>query len=526
MSKVTHLKENLPVAVFDFDHTLTHNDSFFPFLRMIVSPLQFWWGLLSLSPILGGYALGLLPNWQAKEAVLTFYLGGLTNYQLQQLGQRFAVQKISKLLRPEAVERLRWHQKLGHKTILVSASLEAYLVPWAKIMGFDKVIGTKLEIQSDLLTGRILGKNCYGQEKVEQLRTFLGDLSNYCIYAYGDSRGDKELLAAADYPYYRKFQDTVEAGSTEAIPHWERGLILSVVTAAAIYLGMVLWSGADQFWVALKLLPPLLIPGLLVVVFTGYCLRFARWQLYLQLMGYQVPIGTSFRIFLASFALTASPGKAGESIKSLLLKRRYNIPIAPTLAGLFCERFTDALSVVLLICLSLFSMAEAKWIIIPIGLMQLAIILALQNPIFIKRRLLKPLSKLPKLQTTVEKIETVINTASILLKPKILVGGTLLPLLGWGLEGIALYLIFQFLSVNSISLYQAVLIHTTSGLIGVLSLLPGGIGTNELFTVGLSRLYGAPETAAVIATFLIRLLTLWFAVGTGILAMLSLQNKK
>ena len=309
-------------------------------------------------------------------------------------------------------------------------------------------------------------------------------------------------------------------------PKWERGLILSVVAAVVIYLGIVVWSGAGQFWAALNKLPPWLIPALLVLIFTVFCIKFVRWQVYLHSIGYQVPISSSFRIFLAGFALTVSPGKAGESIKSLLLKRRHNLPIAPTLAGLFCERFTDALSVVLLICLSLFSGVQGQWAIATVGLVQLLIILALQQPALIKQKLLKPLHQLQRLRGIVQKIEALIDSASILLKPGILVGSTLLALLAWGLEGVALYIIFQFLGADSITVYQAVLIHTASGLLGALSFLPGGIGGTEVLTISLSVFYGASHTAAATATFLIRLITLWFAVGIGILAMLSVQSRR
>lgn len=193
------------VAVFDFDGTLTKRDSLLPFLRMTVGSWKFWWGLLVMSPVLMAYALKLIPNWQAKESVLIYFLEGLTEEKLKRLGQRFAIQKLPQLLRPKALQRLRWHQEQGHKTVLVSASLEAYLLPWAEAMGFDRAIGTRLEVCNKLLKGSILGKNCYGQEKVERLRDLLGDLNQYCIYAYGDSRGDKELLAASTFPYYKDF---------------------------------------------------------------------------------------------------------------------------------------------------------------------------------------------------------------------------------------------------------------------------------------------------------------------------------
>jgi uncharacterized protein (TIRG00374 family) len=313
---------------------------------------------------------------------------------------------------------------------------------------------------------------------------------------------------------------------------WERGLILSIVVAVAIYLGTVLWSGADRVWLALKSLPVWLVPSLLALIFVGYCLRFVRWQWYLRSMGYRVPAASSFRIFLASFALTASPGKAGESIKSLMLKRQHQIPIAPTLAGLFCERFTDALSVVLLICLGLSSLAHLQWGILAVGALQLAFILMLQNPKFLAQRILHPISNWAKrrsigiLVKITRKFEDLIESASTLLKPGLLLGGTFLALVAWGLEGIALYWLFQHLGATSITLYQAVLIHTASGLIGALSMLPGGIGGAEAMTISLSLLYGASQTHAVAATLLIRLMTLWYAVFIGILVLLWEGNRR
>lgn len=221
------------VAVFDFDGTLTRRDSLFPFLEMVSGLFRYLWGLLLLSPTLARYALGLTPNWKAKEAVLTYFLSGLKDQKLNQLGQRFAVQQIPKMIRPEALERLRWHQEQGHQTVLISSSLEVYLSPWAETVGLNQVIGTQLVSESGRLTGRILGKNCYGREKVNRLTAWLGNLNGYCLYAYGDSSGDRELLDCVDYPYYRKFQDAV-TGESSKFPYltalrprqWTKNLVV------------------------------------------------------------------------------------------------------------------------------------------------------------------------------------------------------------------------------------------------------------------------------------------------------------
>lgn len=195
------------IAVFDFDGTLTSQDSLMPFLRFFAGPLNYSAGLLAIAPTLFGYKLNLIPNWQAKERVLSHFLRGQSLEAIAQVAQRFAVEKIPQLIRPQALARLQWHQAQQHQTLIVSASLELYLSTWGKQAGFDRVIGTRLEICDGLISGKLLGDNCYGVEKVRRLEAIIGELKQYCIYAYGDSRGDRELLQVADFSYYRPFRN-------------------------------------------------------------------------------------------------------------------------------------------------------------------------------------------------------------------------------------------------------------------------------------------------------------------------------
>jgi HAD superfamily hydrolase (TIGR01490 family) len=193
------------IAVFDFDGTLTTRDSLMPFLLVLKGRWRFIWGLVINSPALVGFALKLMPNWQAKEQLLVYFLAGMDEARFNQVAAKFATQKIPQLLRAEAVARLRWHQSQGHQTFLVSASIENYLIPWAKEMGFDRVIGTRLEIKNKKLTGRLLGNNCYGPEKKARLEAALKGTEYLYLYAYGDSKGDREMLAMASHAYYRRF---------------------------------------------------------------------------------------------------------------------------------------------------------------------------------------------------------------------------------------------------------------------------------------------------------------------------------
>jgi phosphatidylglycerophosphatase C len=192
------------VAAFDFDGTMTRRDTLLPFLLHTLGGSAVFRHGLVLSPTLLGYGLGLIDNGVAKERVLMHCLSGMRYGELQEQGERFAKLTLPGLLRPEALARLAWHKASGHRCVAISASLDLYVRPWAVSAGFDDVIATHLETHDGCVTGRLLDGNCYGPEKVRRLAALLGDKSGYTLYAYGDSRGDRELLTCADHAYYRE----------------------------------------------------------------------------------------------------------------------------------------------------------------------------------------------------------------------------------------------------------------------------------------------------------------------------------
>ena len=206
---MSEAEANKPVvAAFDFDGTLTRRDTLLQFLLHVLGAAAVMRHALILSPTLVGYGLGIIRNSVAKERVLTQCLAGMPIDELQRAAAQFAEHKLAGLVRPDALQRFDWHKKQGHRCVVISASLELYVRPWAQRAGFDDVIATHLEMREDgRITGNLLGGNCFGIEKVRRLEALLGPRSGYTLYAYGDSRGDKELLSAADYAYYRWIPD-------------------------------------------------------------------------------------------------------------------------------------------------------------------------------------------------------------------------------------------------------------------------------------------------------------------------------
>ena len=189
------------IVAFDFDGTLTTKDTLLAFIRYAKGPTRFWLGFLRYAPQLVLMKLGLYPNWKAKQKVFAHFFKGMTIEAFDDLCQRFAHDNLH-LLRSQGIKTLMQAQDDGAEVVIVSASIDNWVQPFFADL---TVLGTQIEVENGLLTGRFLTNNCYGQEKVNRILARYPNREDYHLTAYGDSRGDKELLAFADEPHYKVF---------------------------------------------------------------------------------------------------------------------------------------------------------------------------------------------------------------------------------------------------------------------------------------------------------------------------------
>jgi phosphatidylglycerophosphatase C len=187
------------VAAFDVDGTLTRSDCVTPFLWRAAG-IQL---LLALArqPLALARALIRRDRDRLKEIACSA-LRGIDGAALDRLGAEFGRTFVSRRLRDDTTARLRRHRELGHTVILASASLQPYVTPLGEMLGVDDVVCTRLELGADgRLTGRLLGANCRGAEKARRVKEWLSGagLADAELWAYGDSPGDAELLAAAEH---------------------------------------------------------------------------------------------------------------------------------------------------------------------------------------------------------------------------------------------------------------------------------------------------------------------------------------
>lgn len=190
------------VAAFDLDGTLTTRDCVTPFLRRVAGRALA--RRIAVRPLAFATAAARRDRDRLKE-LATQALAGLDAAAVAHEGAAFADDVRTAWLREDVLARLRAHQERGHATVIVSASYEAYVTPLGALLGVDGTLATRLEQDgAGRLTGRLDGPNCRGPEKVMRLRAWLerAGLDGAVLWAYGDSDGDRELLALAVHPVW------------------------------------------------------------------------------------------------------------------------------------------------------------------------------------------------------------------------------------------------------------------------------------------------------------------------------------
>ncbi|HEY4287093.1 MAG TPA: HAD-IB family hydrolase [Puia sp.] len=198
-----------PIAFFDFDGTITTKDTLLEFIKFSKGTLPFYIGFALNSPWLIAYRLKFISNQKAKERILTWFFHNMPLSAFQRSCDEFAQTRIPALIRPKALHEIGLLKEKGIAVVIVSASPENWLHGWTENIE-AQLLATKLEtnqLKGDTrLTGKIRGFNCHGQEKVRRINEAFPASDYNILYAYGDTSGDKPMLALAAHPFFKPFR--------------------------------------------------------------------------------------------------------------------------------------------------------------------------------------------------------------------------------------------------------------------------------------------------------------------------------
>lgn len=522
------------LAVFDVDRTLLQGDCLLLLGRRRQGSLLAWFGRwIILLPALLAKLTRRLSTAQLKERFLATFILSRGEGDERSAAAQSALDddlqgpflaQLQRRLNPQALQRLRWHQDQGHRVILCSASPAFILQPLAAALGVE-LIATEVARRNGILVPRLAGPNCKGPEKPRRLAALLARdglaLDAVVLEAYGDSVGDRELLQQARIPHFRSF-----TADPRPYPPVRLETLLPVVALAMLAYGVLgFWSQGDQLGALLLRLWPTILQGMGLVLL-GFSLRFLRWRLLLGATGQRPPLLTDARAWMGSFAFTATPGKTGETVRALLLRQDCGTPVVASLTALMVERLTDGTSVLLLLLLNLPLLLHRH---VPLSVLLIAAALLLLPLLVLallgrgradrRQRWLRSLRRLLPRALAAASGEGLASLRQ-LLRPWLLLQASLIGALAWSMEGISLALLLRAMGLPAIDIGVGIVAHTCAGLLGALSMLPGGLGSTEAGTVGMLTLLGVPLAVATPATLLIRLITLWFATALGVLCLL------
>ena len=295
-----------------------------------------------------------------------------------------------------------------------------------------------------------------------------------------------------------------------------------------LYVGYALWVGWEDVAGALASFLWRWLPVLLLLSLGNYVVRFVRWEIYLRTLDIHVPLRSSASIFLCGLAMTITPGKVGEFLKSYLLKESHGVAMATSAPVVFAERVTDLLALVLLASFGVASYGgpESRVVLAVAGGCVVLALLVLQSQ-RLTELVLSLVARFPVGARLAPKLREVLGASQALLGFRPLLLGLVLAILAWFLECYGYWLAFDAFPVAvDMDLSVGVFAYSFSTVAGIVS--PGGIGPTDVGLIELARTFtpglaDQPELAAA-AAFIVRVCTLWFAVGLGALALLRFRT--
>ena len=311
----------------------------------------------------------------------------------------------------------------------------------------------------------------------------------------------------------------------------QRTLSISILVAASLYLFFILGSDTKKILTTMMQISFADWIIILSCSFSSYVFRFIRWNKYISLFDHAIPIRRHFAYYIAGLALTTTPAKAGETVRSLYLLP-YGVKISQSLASFFTERLLDVTIMIFLASLLFYTFPNLNrnytyfilslFVILILVLPLLSTKLPQQFLIFISNKIKKE-----KVLQFLEHLLALLKSAHKLLTPKILSEGLMLGLIAWLLNGLVFYLILDKVGF-SLPLTLALSIYAISILAGAASFIPGGIGATEAVMGFMLLSLNSEPHIAIAVPILTRLATLWFAVCVGLLAnaYLSINNKQ
>ncbi|QQS37650.1 MAG: flippase-like domain-containing protein [Ignavibacteriales bacterium] len=300
-------------------------------------------------------------------------------------------------------------------------------------------------------------------------------------------------------------------------------ILISIAVAGLIYLAFTIYADYQQVAEAFKLFNWLLFPVLLLLSLANYFCRFFKWDYYLSVLSIKMKKIDSLSIFMSGLIMSVTPGKMGELLKAYLVKEVNGTPISKTAPIVFVERITDFVSLLFIALAGAYIYDYGREIVLAVTVFFIVVLVVLSNK-GIALPLIGIAEKIKFIRKRIENIHTAYESSYLMLKPLPLVYMTLLSLCSWAFECLGYFVVLKNFNINT-DMMWASFSYCFGTIVGAISLLPGGLGVTEGSLTFMLVQHGASTDVAVASTFIIRVVTLWFAVFVGVISVSFYQKR-
>jgi len=293
-------------------------------------------------------------------------------------------------------------------------------------------------------------------------------------------------------------------------------IIVVFISVIALYSILISLSDLALISDALMNLKLEFLPLIFILVTSGWFILFARWHILLKSNNIEIPLKSSFIIYVSGFALQFIPGEVGEFLKVELLKNKFNIPRSRSSPIIISEMFYNAVGLVALSIVGIWFFEFAIYIFGIFATLLISFFYIINK----KKYFLKILNFVIKIKFFKKYGESLSESVEVLqqtTKRKILFGSILLSTIFWFVECIAIYLLLLSFGIITIDLMTLLPMYSSSIILGVISFLPLGLGIFEGSLTGFLNLYGIDITIALAVVILARILTRWYSIVVGLI---------
>lgn len=304
----------------------------------------------------------------------------------------------------------------------------------------------------------------------------------------------------------------------------KKGFIFSLFISMIVFVGLSIYGDIDQLIEVFIEFDYRYLPFILILAPLNYFFRYIKWSYYLKLIDVSIPTKENILIFLSGLAMTITPGKIGELLKSYLLKERKDIPISSTAPLIIGERFTDGISVLILAGIGSITYQHGLKILLCILIGIVGFIWLIQHPKLVYK-LLGQFNHIKALRKFDNSIKNFYDKTYIILQTKPLLFSISIGVVSWFFEGVVIYLTTLALGFK-LPLLACVFVVSFSFIIGALSMMPGGLFAVEGSVVALLMMMGLTKDISVATTIITRFSTLWLGVVLGLIGLILLYKNR